>query len=95
MSGLKQSLHYNGSMLREFRVTTIDSKIYIFPVPVIKERKYLILCSSLEEAQLLMQLIQSEKLQHPDLVSPDFIFLTTHTDGQTRIFIPNPEWVNK
>ena len=77
--------------MRELRTTKIDGKIYLFPVPVVKERKYLIFCSTMEEAQTITQAIQKEKITHPDLISEHFLFLTYHTDKQTKIFVLNPK----
>ena len=77
-------------MKRELRLTTINEKIYLFPVPVVKERKYLILCSSQKEASSIANLVQEGNLVHPDLVSEDFLHLTLHSDKQTKIFTLNP-----
>lgn len=73
--------------MRELRETKIDGKIYLFPVPVVKERKYLIFCSSHKEAQDILQEVQSKAIPHPDLVSEAFVFLTFHSDKQTKIFV--------
>jgi hypothetical protein len=81
-------------MLRELRQTKINDKIYLFPVPVIKERKYLILCESLDEAQEIINGVAQKKIQHPDLVSEDFIQITYHSDGLTRIMALNPKHKN-
>lgn len=78
-------------MKRELRSTKINSKVYLFPVPVVKDRKYLVFCASMEEAGKVSQAVLSEKVVHPDLISEDFIFLTYHTDNETKIFVPNPE----
>lgn len=67
----------------------MDGRVYLFPVPVIKERKYLIACSSREEAELVAQAVLTGVLTHPDLISEDFIHLTLHTDKQTKIFSPS------
>jgi hypothetical protein len=48
----------------------------------------LIFCSSEEEAQKIITGVALKKLAHPDLISEHFIFLTTHSDGQTKIFVP-------
>jgi hypothetical protein len=77
--------------MRELKCTTIEGRIYLFPIPVVKERKYLIFCSSEIEAEVLSKAIQEKKLSHPDLISEDFIFLTIHSDKQTKIFVPNPK----
>lgn len=74
--------------MRELRITKIQDRTYLFPVPVFKDRKYLVLCESEEEAQLVIQQVREKKLSHPDLISEDFVFLTYHTDQQTKIFVP-------
>jgi hypothetical protein len=76
--------------MRELKLTEIEGKIYLFPVPVVKERKYLIFCSSKKEADFIASAVREEKLTHPDLISGDFIFLTYHTDKQTKIFVLKP-----
>ncbi len=78
-------------MLRELRQTKINEKIYLFPVPVIKERKYLILCEDEAEAMEIINGVAHKRYQHPDLVSEDFIQITLHTDGSTRIIARNPK----
>ena len=74
--------------MRELKKTKIEGKFYLFPVPVIKERKYLIFCSTDQEAELVIQSVRSGEITHPDLISPYFIFLTLHTDKETKIFVP-------
>lgn len=76
-------------MKRELRTTKIEGRIYLFPVPVVKDRKYLIFCSNQVEADWLISAIQQEKITHPDLISEDFVFFSFHTDKQTKIFIPS------
>jgi hypothetical protein len=78
--------------MREFQSTKIDGRIYLFPVPVSKERKYLIFCSSDDEASFILRVIREKKVTHPDLVSGDFIFLTYHSDKQTKIYVINPSF---
>lgn len=73
--------------MRELRQTKIDGRIYLFPVPVVKERKYLIFCSNEAEAQKVIEAVQTKKVTHPDLVSENFVFLTLHTDKETKIFV--------
>lgn len=77
--------------MRELRLTKIEGRLYLFPVPVIKDRKYLIYCSSDLEAQKIMAGVAGSVLTHPDLISEDFLHLTLHTDNQTKIFIPSPK----
>lgn len=77
--------------MRELRATKIEGKVYLFPVPVVKERKYLIYCSSMEEAEKLAADIGANKVTHPDLISEYFLYLALHTDKQTKIYVFNPE----
>lgn len=77
--------------MRDIKTTKIDGKIYLFPVPVVKERKYLIHCSTMNEAEAITRAIKEEKITHPDLISEHFLFLTYHTDKQTKIFVLNPK----
>ena len=77
--------------MRELKSSTIDGKIYLFPIPVVTERKYLIYCSSQAEADQIIQAVKSKQMTHPDLISEHFIFLTFHTDKKTKIFVPNPK----
>lgn len=74
--------------MRELRKTKIEEKIYLFPVPVISGRKYLIFCSSDLEAEQVIDAVRFGKVTHPDLISPNFILLTLHTDKETKIFVP-------
>ena len=75
--------------MRELRITTIEGRIYLFPVPVVKDRKYLIFCTSPEEADKIITEVKEKKITHPDLISKHFVFLTYHTDKQTKIFVRN------
>ena len=73
--------------MRELRITKIENRIYLFPVPVAKDRKYLIFCSSTEEAEKIIDEVRLNKITHPDLISEYFVFLTYYTDKQTKIFV--------
>jgi hypothetical protein len=77
--------------MRDLKTTKINGKVYLFPVPVIKDRKYLIFCSNEAEAEKITQAVREKKLTHPDLISEYFVFLTYHTDQETKIFIPSQE----
>lgn len=77
--------------MRELKTTTIEGRIYLFPVPVVKDRKYLIACSNASEAEKISLAVKSRKVVHPDLLSEHFLFLTFHTDKQTKIFVLNPK----
>lgn len=80
--------------MREFRMTTIEGRIYLFPVPVIQDRKYLIFCSSQDEAMKIESAIKAGKVTHPDLVSKDFILLSYHSDKRTKILVINPDFLS-
>jgi hypothetical protein len=73
--------------MRELRQAKIEGRIYLYPVPVIKDRKYLIACSSEVEAHKIMDAVKAGMLTHPDLISPHFVHLTFHTDKRTKIFV--------
>lgn len=74
--------------MRELRTSQMEGRVYLFPVPVIKDRKYLIACSSTDEAKNIANAVAAGKLTHPDLISEHFKLLTLHTDQQTKIFMP-------
>lgn len=76
--------------MRDLQLTQIEGKIYLFPIPVVKDRKYLISCSSSQEAALISEAVKLKILTHPDLISEHFLFLTYHTDRQTKIFVLGP-----
>lgn len=76
--------------MREMKMTKIEGRIYLFPIPVVTERKYLIACSTEEEAHKISEAIRSKKISHPDLLSDHFLYLTHHTDRQTKIFVLAP-----
>lgn len=73
--------------MRELRQGKIEGKIYLFPVPVEKDRKYLIYCSTESEAARVTEAVRTGKVTHPDLISEHFVFLTYHSDRQTKIFV--------
>ena len=73
--------------MRELKITMIQGIIYLYPVPVIKEKKYLIRCASLEIATVLIQEISNQKISHPDHSGPEFQFVSLHADQKTKIFI--------
>jgi hypothetical protein len=79
--------------MREMKLAKIDGKVYLFPIPVVNHRKYLIYCSSEVEAEKIILAIKTKKITHPDLISSNFLYLTHHTDNQTKIFVLNPETI--
>jgi hypothetical protein len=72
--------------MRDFKITTILGNIYIYPFPVMKESKYLISCDSLQQAQELIDKISKKQIKHPDDEGANILFISLHTDQQTKIF---------
>lgn len=77
--------------MRDLRSTKIEGKVYLFPVPVVKERKYLIYCQDQQQADEIAAAVQNKQVTHPDLISEYFLYLALHTDQQTKIYVFNPE----
>lgn len=73
-------------MKREFKKVEIDGSIHLYPIPVIREKKYLIECGSDEEAGNLMTLIDQNLIPHPDTDLSEFQLKGHHTDGKTPIY---------
>lgn len=71
--------------MRELKITTIQGIVYLYPVPVMKENKYLVRCASLEKANELIEEITHQKISHPDDPGQDFQAVSIHTDQQTKI----------
>jgi hypothetical protein len=71
--------------MRELKITKVQETIYLYPVPVIKENKYLIQCDSIEEAKDLISSVESGLVAHPDQAGPTYRCLSLHSDQQTRI----------
>jgi hypothetical protein len=42
------------------------------------------------EAESIILDVREENIPHPDLISEKFIFLTYHTDKETKIFVRSP-----
>lgn len=72
--------------MRELRKTIIEGEIFLYPFPVDKDKKYLILCLSSVEVDKLLQGIINSKLIHPDISFQDFVFVKLHTDRNTKIY---------
>jgi hypothetical protein len=73
-------------MSREFKTTQIDNHYYLYPIPVIKNQKYLIQCSDYNQSIELIRLIHNKEIIHPDNSLSQFIRLGTHTDNKTPIY---------
>jgi hypothetical protein len=71
--------------MRVLKITTIKGKIFLYPVPVLKENKYLIRCASVQQANDLIIEISKQTLSHPDMPNDDFKVVGIHTDQQTEI----------
>lgn len=74
-------------MKRTFKKVIIDSEIFLYPVPVIKEQKYLIQCGSDLAADEFVTAVEKGEFSHPDENSHDFVTVRHHTDGKTPILI--------
>lgn len=72
-------------MGREFKTTQIGELYYLYPIPVIKNQKYLILCSGINQSIELMKLIKNAEIQHPDNNLDYFEQVGTHTDNRTPV----------
>lgn len=70
--------------MRELKITTIQGIVYLYPVPVIKENKYLIRCGSIQAANKLIAKILEQAVVHPDS-RESFKVVGIHTDQQTEI----------
>jgi len=71
--------------MRKFSQIEKNQEIYLYPVPVIQNKKYLISCAGVAEAEKIVQLIEDRIVKHPDLDFSDFTFEKIHTDGRTQI----------
>ena len=71
--------------MRELKITTIKDVVYLYPVPVLKENKYLVRCESIEKAHELINDISNNNISHPDNYHEHFQVVSLHTDQQTKI----------
>ena len=71
--------------MRELKLTVIQEVPYLYPIPVIKEKKYLVRCESITRAHELMRKIAALEVAHPDLESTSFRFVTLHSDQRTKV----------
>ncbi len=68
-----------------YKHTKVDGVTYLYPVPVIKENKYLVEVRA-EHADFFIFVFKLKFLKSLDQ-SPDFIYkLRVHSDGNTEIF---------
>jgi hypothetical protein len=73
-------------VMRELRQTKIEGQIFLYPYPVEKNNKYLILCLTMDESKRVIDDVKNNKLTHPDISSEDFIFIQYHSDQHTKIY---------
>ena len=71
--------------MRELKLTVIQEVPYLYPIPVMKEKKYLVRCDSLTRAHELMRKIAALEIPHPDDQSTDFQFVALHSDQRTKV----------
>lgn len=71
--------------MRELKITNIQGIVFLYPVPVLKDNKYLIRCESIEKANELVASITKKTMAHPDQTSGDYKVIGIHTDQQTKI----------
>lgn len=64
----------------------VKDRIFIYPVPVIKEKKYLIEAESEEQAQRMIEDLESGTLKSPDDDMEILEEIGLHTDERTKIF---------
>lgn len=72
-------------MKRSFKKIETEGKVYLYPIPVIKDHKYLILCDTEEGAEKILNLINTSAITHPDESGNNFVIIGHHTDGKTAI----------
>jgi hypothetical protein len=71
--------------MRELKLTVIQEVPYLYPIPVMKEKKYLVRCESITRAHELMRKIAERKIPHPDDEGKDFPFVALHSDQKTKV----------
>lgn len=71
--------------MRELKLTVIQEVPYLYPIPVLKEKKYLVRCDSIPRAHELMRKIAALEVAHPDLETTSFRFVTLHSDQRTKV----------
>lgn len=72
--------------MREFKTSILPAGVFLYPVPVVKELKYLIKCPSDNYAAILQKLFKAKVLSHPDNGLGHLKSLGLHTDQQTSIY---------
>ncbi len=71
--------------MRELKLTVIQEVPYLYPIPVMKEKKYLVRCDSITGAHELMRKISTLEIPHPDDETADFQFVALHSDQRTKV----------
>lgn len=77
--------------MREHKLTTINDRIFLYPVPVIKEKKYLIEIENEMHAVVFNALIQSQVIRDPLEQEVNYQKIEQHSDGKTWIYKLNNE----
>jgi len=77
-------------MRTEFKIAGKEAPFRLFPLPVIKDEKFLIEVNTIQEAQLLLFLLKKQWVEI-DPESPASLWkeLAIHQDGQTQRFAPD------
>ena len=71
--------------MREFKIVETDGMFYFYPIPVIKEHKYLVEAKTLHQANELILKINSGEIPHPDQSQIHWVNIGFHKDGRTSI----------
>ncbi len=72
-------------MRTEFKVVTIKGNCFLYPVPVVKNHKYLLKVPT-EDASLYIKAFKGQLITSPDSKRDDWLELGLHTDGRTSIY---------
>jgi hypothetical protein len=67
-------------------MVSIKDQIYIYPFPVIKDKKYLIHMESKEIAELFTVQVSSGEIDSPDGKIDSLPEIGIHSDGKTKIY---------
>ena len=76
-------------MRNKFKIASNRQQHYLFPIPVIEDKKFLIETESLNEAQLLQRLLEAGWIVFNDEAPSEFWMEGLHADGRTRRYTPD------
>ncbi|NCN39746.1 hypothetical protein GW916_00715 [bacterium] len=77
-------------MRNKFKIASNRQQHYLFPIPVIEDKKFLIETESLNEAQLLQRLLEAGWIVFNDEAPSEFWMEEgLHADGRTRRYTPD------